>query len=131
MIKCTVDYDDFFENHVEEDLYFHLSKRDVMALFEDETSPLRVMTDTSKSDEARIKAAIDLFSLAYGVRSEDGKHFVKNEQVRNDFENSLAFEAFLDNVLFKKNEHEIVDFMLGIFPKDVREEIVSKLQATA
>ena len=41
----------------------------------------------------------DFVLSAYGVRSEDGKRFIKTKEVREKFSESLAYEALFDAIL--------------------------------
>ena len=51
------------------------------------------------------------FQIAYGEKSADARHFVKSEEIRKNFETSLAFETLMDD-LVESGEYET--FITGI-----------------
>jgi hypothetical protein len=71
------------------------------------------------------KALIKLFKqivlMAYGQKSDDGKRFIKNDQLREDFEQSAAFDELF--IQLATNETTMSTFIQGILPKDMQDEI--------
>lgn len=100
MIKKTVTYENFDGVTVTEDLYFNLTK---VELFEAEvigkdgvtlSDYLRVIS-TELIPAKIIEALTTILKLAYGVRSEDGKRFIKNDEVWESFRTSEAYSEFV------------------------------------
>jgi len=127
MIKQTVTYEDFDGNTITETLYFHIVKSSVLLssdeMYEkilgyakelqeravtideaqasmDPSDPANENT-TLVSDTVRLVARMldSIIDMAYGVKSEDGRKFLRNEQVLAEFKSSLAYEALLDVLL--------------------------------
>ena len=70
----------------------------------------------SKDNIELMKAFTDLIKRSYGVKSEDGKRFVKSEQALEDFVNSAAFDEMFTE--FFTSDTAAADFAKGILPKD-------------
>lgn len=127
MLKQTISYNDFDDNPTQETLYFNLTKSeladnlhlsdeltDLQELFKGERKPLET------SDIQRVVNLVKTFmQLSYGVRSSDGKRFIKTEEQWIEFTQTAAYDAFLYS-LFEKPDKALV-FMTGILPSDMRE----------
>ena len=50
-----------------------------------------------------------LIDLSYGKRSEDGLRFIKSKEVLDEFKSSIAYEAFIEQML--SNQEEMVEFI--------------------
>lgn len=120
MFKKRITYTDFNGQERTEDFYFNLSKSEMIML--ESTTPggyaamLQRIID-SKDNTSLMKAFTDLIRMSYGVKSEDGKHFVKNEKVVDDFLNSAAFDQMFTE--FFTDENAASDFAKGIMPMDI------------
>ena len=60
---------------------------------------------------------LDLVKKAYGVKSDDGKRFVKSAEAVEDFVNSAAYDELF--VKFMTDTDFASKFALGVLPKDV------------
>ena len=127
MIKKTISYTDFDGNSVKEDLYFNISKAEAMKL--EYTSDGRLtdfMSRVSKKasegsldaeeEEKIVKFIVDFVLQAYGKKSEDGRRFIKSEQIRSEFSQSAAFDAFLDELL--GSEEYMKTFFSSVVPNN-------------
>ena len=81
-------------------------------------------------DYKEIVATIESFiDLSYGVRSENGKSFIKNPKQLELFKSSEAYSELVWSLY--TDEDEMRDFIFGIFPsnlKEVTEETLKKLE---
>lgn len=106
MFKHQVSYTNFDGKKVKEELWFHLSTRDIVPLTEKygdlQKYSEKLLKEKKNSD--LLSFYEDLITTAYGERSEDGKRFIRNEKVRSDFFQSLAFDALLDSLLEDEKE---------------------------
>lgn len=126
MFKYTVEYEDFNENARKEDLYFHLSSPEMIRLTAEIGKPLDeyIKDLIDNEDLPTLIAFLEKMLLSsYGVKTTDGKSFMKSKEVRDAFEYSQAyaelFEAMLtdpnlarkfgENVSDKKNKKNQVD----------------------
>lgn len=128
MLKQTVSYFDFDDNPSQETLYFNLTKTELadnLHLQDDLEAMQRTFSgkeDDLTTDE--IKQLVDLVKtimrLSYGVRSADGKRFVKTDELWTEFTQTAAYDEFLYSLF--QNPEKAVAFMTGILPRDVRDE---------
>jgi hypothetical protein len=129
MLKKDITYEDFDGEKVTETFWFHLMKSELVELglgYEkglDEWVRNVIKTDDKK---ALLKQFTDLILLSYGERTPDGKRFVKTAEAREAFHQSLAFDALF--VELASLDDALVEFVKGILPKDLQEE-VAKLDA--
>lgn len=127
MIKETIRYTDFEGNPAVEEVYFHISKPELMDNLDlkDEFEKLLAIAQEEPRalTEAEVKEVLNLvkrcMKLAYGVRSADGKRFRK-AGVWEEFEETAVYEEFLFS-LFKDIERAFV-FILSVMPKDLQAE---------
>jgi hypothetical protein len=130
MIKKTVEYDNFDGVKQTEDLYFHLSKSEIVEMHTGGIVALlnEVMTRAKATDSANANEIVALFKkligMAYGVKSADGNRFHKDKQQTEDFLASPAYDAvFMD--LLNGGDQDAIKFVLGMLPKDMADEAAS------
>ena len=66
-----------------------------------------------------------LLLKSYGVKSDDGRRFIKNDKVREEFEQTQAFSDLY--MMLALNDDEASKFVNGIMPSDMH---VSEEQKT-
>ena len=122
MLKKDITYEDLEGNPVTETHYFHLSKADLIELqmgkqggFEEW---LKRVID-AKDGATLVRELKDIILLAYGVRSEDGKRFVKNQQLRDEFADSEAFSELFSEIALDSDK--AAEFVNGIVPRGLNE----------
>lgn len=121
MFTETVTYTDFNDNQQSETLYFNLSKKEMMDLQYSVEGGFdkKLETIVTGGNEAEImKTFINFIELSYGIKSEDGRRFIKSKEATEEFMNSLAFEAFL-NKLTDGDDAYVNSFVSGIMPRDL------------
>lgn len=117
MLKQKVKYEDFDGNIQDETLYFNLSRMELVALQgrygkEDMAKYIEKLIE-DKNLEKMYELLNDIVLTAYGVRSEDGKRFIKNDQIREEFVQSLAYEALIED--FHDETRKVLEnFVTGI-----------------
>ncbi len=124
MYTVKVNYTDVEGNNVEETLLFHMSSRDWIKADEEKRSvggySEYIASYISGDDTSPANVLIvleDVIKRSYGVRSEDGKKFIRTQEVTDEFLNSLAYDAFLDDLLFRDGLSK--DFIQSVLPKNV------------
>lgn len=117
MIKLTETYTDYLGNTRTEDFRFNLSEAECMKL---ETSIpggltglMQKIIDTQDTPEL-MKIFEKIVLEAYGEMSLDGRKFIKNDQVREDFVSTEAYSQIY--VRLATNSEAAVAFMNGIIP---------------
>lgn len=93
---------DFNGQEREEQLYFNLSKSEMMEM-ELSTQAgveemLRMMIAT-KDNAKIVQTYKDLILKSYGIKSEDGTRFIKTKELREAFEQSAAYDQFFMDLL--------------------------------
>jgi hypothetical protein len=127
MIKKTVTYKDLNGTERTESFYFHYYESEIleMELSVDGGFAERIQKIIDAKDQPTLIRVIKKFVLdAYGVKSDDGKQFIKNEEVRRKFEQCPAYsKIFMELVL---NDKVASDFVNGVIPEEMADR-VSKL----
>jgi hypothetical protein len=123
MLKKTITYEDFNGDEVSEDFFFHMSKAELVEL---ELSHKGGLSDALKRiiSEEDGKAIIDEFKniilSAYGKRSPDGKRFIKNQELRDEFASTEAYSTlFMELVM---DTDAAIEFINGVVPQGIAEE---------
>lgn len=117
MLKQKVQYEDFDGATQVEDLYFNLNRMELIALQsrygkEDMAAYIDKLVE-DKDIEKVYEILNDIVLSAYGLRSEDGKRFIKNETIREEFKQSLAYEALIED--FHDETRKVLEsFIVGI-----------------
>lgn len=125
MLKKTITYEDFNDETITEDFFFHLSKAELIELELSHTGGLTaamqkiIDTDDRGAIVAEFKKII---LLAYGKKSADGKRFIKNSQMREEFVSSEAYSTLFMELV--TDTDAAVNFMNGIIPAGMMEETV-------
>lgn len=123
MLKKTIKFTDFNGDEAEEDHYFHLSSAELVEL---EMSVKGGMKEMLKRVIAANDAATiinefkKIILMSYGKRSEDGRRFIKNQELRDEFESSEAYSALFMELVTDTNA--AIEFTNGIIPKDLAEK---------
>lgn len=117
MIKQTIKYTDFNGTERNEDFYFNLTKAEVteMELSQEGglTATIQKVID-EKDSKKMVEIFKDLILKSYGEKSEDGRRFIKNDKIREEFAQTEAYSE-----LFYKlatNAEEATAFVNGITP---------------
>ena len=127
MLKRSITYEDF--NGVEQTdvCYFNISKPEIVDLETKYEGGLKGMLERvieAKDFRTILKEFKEIILLSYGVKSEDGKRFIKTQEMRDAFEQSEAY-----NVLFMEliNDDDVAaEFLKGALPKDLSEGITQQ-----
>jgi hypothetical protein len=118
MLKKTITYTDYNGVVRTEDHYFNLSKAEIVDM--ENATPggysamLQGIVD-AKDQPALIKHFKELVLKAYGIKSPDGRRFIKSQAIREEFEQTEAFvELYMELVT---NDKAAAEFTNGIIPK--------------
>ncbi len=123
MLKRTITYEDYDGNTHTEDFYFNLSKAELIEI--EASTPGGVAAKLEKISKDNngaeiIKTFKDIILKSYGVKSEDGKRFIKSEEISKAFEETEAYsELFYELAL---DADKAAAFVNGIMPRKLIEE---------
>ena len=124
MIKKTIAYTDYNGVERKEDFYFNLTKAEIMEMEMSTQGGMAEMIQrivASQDQPAIIKIFKDLIIKAYGIKSPDGKRFIKNAEIVDEFTQTEAFsQLFME---LATNADEAAKFVNGIVPADMAKQI--------
>lgn len=118
MLVKTITYKDFLGNERTEDFYFNLTEEEAIGLELGTTGGLSEKIKrlyAAQDMPALISIFKDLIHVSYGVRSADGRKFVKNAEILEDFKATQAYsDLFMELATDDKKASE---FFNSIIPK--------------
>ena len=129
MLKKEIKFEDFEGNECTEELYFNLSKADLLELnfkYGDEGGIQQAMTNALKVNNTNRLNDIykDFIAKSYGIKKVDSNGrtlFVKDEKETKDFFSSPAFSELYFELL--TDEDAMLSWMVGIMPNELKKEI--------
>lgn len=123
MIKKTITYTDYNGEKVTEDFYFNLSKAELLEMNFQASGGLENYARSiinARDTATMMQIYKDLLLKSYGVKTPDGKHFMKTEDLRIQFECSPAYSEIYTELL--TNDKAAAEFFNGVIPKDLAED---------
>ena len=126
MLKKTITYEDYDGNTRTEDLYFYLSKAELMEMELSTPGGLakKLESITKAQNGAEIvKVFKDIILNAYGEKSDDGKSFIKKKngvRLCEEFEQTEAYNQLFTELIMDPDKAAL--FINGIMPKDLAGE---------
>lgn len=127
MLKKTITYNDLDGNPITEDFYFNLSKAEIAewklrAIKDGKDSLDEILKNISESKDGSV--IIDMFreilSKSVGRRSEDGKRFIKNQEIIDEFMQSDAYSVLF--MEFLTDASSSAKFINSVLPADLVEK---------
>ena len=135
MLKKTITYVDYNGNQRTEDFYFHLTQTKLVEVAMDlpdglldafdetqgvtEEAALSVLNKLGK--KGTFQFLKDLVMKAYGVKSDDGRGFIQNENLSLEFSYTPAFDAIM--VEFMSDDLAASNFVNGVIPAKVSDKV--------
>lgn len=124
MLKREISYEDFDGNRMTDIFYFNLSKTEIVELevgYEGglEAAIRRIMA--AQDNKALLAEFKRIILASYGIRSEDGKRFIKTEDLRTEFSQTAAFDALFMELA--TDDDAAATFIKGILPADLSLEV--------
>ena len=132
MLKKTITYTDYNGTERTEDFYFNLTKAEIMEMEMGTTGGLAEMIKKivkTQDAPAIIKIFKDLVLKAYGEKSPDGRRFIKNDELRAEFEQTEAYSIIFMELA--TDDKAAAEFINGIVPKDLADQANLKEVAPA
>lgn len=129
MLKQTIKYTDFDGVNREDDFYFNLTAPEAARLAVSEVGGLEAyITRIFKAEKAG--EILDVFEkiirLAVGIKSPDGRRFVKSPEITEEFMQCPAYEELF--LRFVTDAEFGAEFIKGIVPQSLnRPDIQEKL----
>ena len=124
MIKKTVTYKDYNGIERTETFYFHYTPAELldMEMSTEGGFAERVQRIIDAKDQTSLLKVIKKFVLdAYGVKSDDGRRFIKSADVKEAFVECPAYSEIYMELL--SDDAVAAEFINGIIPDDMRDRI--------
>lgn len=130
MFKKTITYTDFDNNERTETHYFNMTQSELISFAtempDDVTNSLKTQGENVDPEKAALaliekiggKGIInfikELMLKSYGIKSEDGRRFIKSKEISDEFAQTIAFdEIFME---FMQDEKAGSDFVNAVIP---------------
>lgn len=121
MLKKTMTYTDYDGMERTEDFYFNLTRAECLELEMGTAGGLEKMIKqiVSEKDTKRIIEMFkEIIMKAYGVKSPDGRRFIKTQEVRDAFAQTEAYSNLF--VELATNADAAAEFINGIVPPPIK-----------
>lgn len=120
MLKKTIKYTDFNGVERTEDFYFNLTKAELVEMDMSTTGGMQEMITrivNAKDIPSMMRVFKKLILKSYGEKSDDGRRFIKNENLSAEFEQTEAYsELFMELV---QDDVKAAEFIKGILPTEL------------
>lgn len=121
MFKKTIEYTDYNGDKRKEDFFFNLSKAELLEMQLSTNGGLQgfLMKIIETKDMPKLVEMFkEIIMKAYGEKSLDGKHFMKSEEIRRNFECSPAYsELFME---LATNSDSAAEFINALLPDEYK-----------
>lgn len=127
MLKKTIIFDDLDGNKVTEEFYFNLSRAEITEMEFSQSGGLSAhLTTVVEAEDAGKLIAVfkDIIVRSIGLRSEDGRRFIKNQEITDNFMQSDAY-----SVLFMElatQAEAAAAFVNAVIPSGLETELAAK-----
>ena len=132
MLKKRISYVDYDGNERTEDFYFNLDRRELSEMnYQVDGGLDKMLQRIIDSQDTRriVEFFTDLIKKSYGKKSPDGRRFIKNEEVLEDFLQTEAYTELYMELIGDADKASA--FVRGIIPKqllDAADANVTRLQ---
>ena len=123
MLKKAITYEDFNGETVTEDFFFHLSKAELVELEMSHKGGLSAALErivAAEDNQSIIAEFKNIILSAYGKRSDDGKRFIKNQELRDEFTSTEAYSTLFMELV--TDTDAAAAFVNGVIPQDMVKE---------
>lgn len=123
MLKKSITYTNFNNEEVTEDFFFHLSKAELVELELSQEGGLKKWLEeiVAAQDAPTLIAEFKrIILISYGKKSSDGRQFIKNQELRDEFMSTGAYSELFMELITDTNS--AIEFANGIIPKGLAEE---------
>lgn len=120
MLKKEIRYTDYSGNEREEDFYFNISRAELTMMEASKVGGLKQYLERivkCKDNVAIMDYFKDIIHMAYGEKSDDGRRFIKSEELATAFEQTEAYSELVVELL--GNPKIASDFINAILPKEI------------
>lgn len=120
MLKRTITYEDFDGNQRTEDFYFNMSKAEIAEMEMSKQGGFTAYLKRIIAEEdgpTLVQLFKDLVLQAYGRKSDDGRRFIKSQELRDEFSQTNAYSELF--ITLATDAEKAAEFVNGIVPSDL------------
>nr|DAE25262.1 MAG TPA: hypothetical protein [Siphoviridae sp. ctWWc42] len=124
MLKKTITYTDYDGVERTEDFYFNFTEAELMEwqLVTNGGLTSYVQKIVDAKDQPRLITLFkELLLKAYGVKSDDGRRFIKSEEISEEFSQNPAYSILYMELV--TDDKVAADFVNGIIPAKLSEQV--------
>lgn len=124
MLREEITYEDFNGDQVTDVFYFNLTQSELLDMEVSATGGLDAMVNRiveARDAKSLLEVFKELVLKAYGVKSEDGKRFIKNDELRKEFVQSAAYDKLF--VELATDDRKAIAWLSGVLPKGMAGDI--------
>lgn len=117
MLKKTITFTDYNGTSRTEDFYFNLTKAEIIEMEMGTSGGLAEMIKrivAAQDAPAIIKVFKELILKAYGVKSPDGRRFIKSQELSDEFSQTEAYAELFTELA--QDADKAAEFVNGIVP---------------
>lgn len=132
MLKKTITYTDYNDVQRTEDHYFNLSKAELVLMENSVIGGMKQRLEkiVQSQDNVEIMEVFkDLIHRSYGIKSDDGKRFIKSEAISTEFEQTEAYSELVMELL--QDSDKAAQFIKAILPTGLLQDSNLKAFPTA
>lgn len=121
MLKKTITFTDYNDEERTEDHYFNLTKAELAMMEASKLGGLKNYLEKivqAKDTVSIMETFKTIIHQAYGKKSDDGRRFIKSDEVSTEFEQTEAYSELIMEIL--SDPDKASEFINGILPKEVR-----------
>jgi len=124
MLKKTITFIDYDGKEQTETFFFNLNEAELTELELSETGGLvntieRIVEEEDGKEIVRLFKSLIL--AAVGIKSNDGRRFIKTDQIREEFEQTPAYSNLFMELATEADQ--ATSFVTGILPKGMKPKI--------
>lgn len=130
MLKKTITYTDYNGVERTEDFYFNLTKAELLEMELGSAGGFAEMIQKivkAKDGPAIANIFKTLVLKAYGKKSDDGRRFIKNDELREEFSQTEAYSNLF--MTLATDDEAAAAFVNGIMPADLVAEANKSIPA--
>lgn len=123
MYKKTVKYTDYDGNVREEDFWFHLTEAELTQLNLSYVGGMEKRIDKiikAQNYPEIMRVFKDILRRSYGVKSDDGRRFMKSDEIYTEFEQTEAYSVIFMELC--SDSKAAAEFINNVVPKDLAEK---------
>lgn len=128
MLKKTITYVDYNGTERTEDFYFNLTKAEILEMELSTEGGLQQMIEKIVSAQdlpALSKYFKKIILMSYGEKSPDGRRFIKNDQLKEEFSQTEAFSQLYMELA--TDDKLAADFINGVIPNETAAAVNNEL----